>query len=94
MGTQEAGSGLIGNTDASGQVGRRVAERLARRAVRPEVAPLADRADVGGEPARFDAELGVVVLGPSGLAGEGVGLVGLLLAGLTTTIVVVKKTAP
>jgi NAD(P)H dehydrogenase (quinone) len=34
MGTQEAARGLIGNTDASGQVGRRVAERLARRGLR------------------------------------------------------------
>jgi uncharacterized protein YbjT (DUF2867 family) len=34
MGIQEAALGLIGNTDASGQVGRRVAQRLARQGLR------------------------------------------------------------
>ena len=34
MGTQEAALGLIGNSDASGQLGQRVAQRLARQGLR------------------------------------------------------------
>jgi hypothetical protein len=34
LGTQEAARGLIGNSDASGHLGRRVAERLARQGIR------------------------------------------------------------
>jgi NAD(P)H dehydrogenase (quinone) len=34
VGTQEAARGLIGNSDASGHLGRRVAERLARQGIR------------------------------------------------------------
>jgi NAD(P)H dehydrogenase (quinone) len=61
MGIQEAALGLIGNSDASGQVGRRVAQRLARQGFRQrllvqdrsqgpelplsEVAPISDYGD-------------------------------------------------
>jgi hypothetical protein len=61
MGTQEAALGLIGNSDASGQVGQRVAQRLARQGLRQrllvqdrsqapelpqsEVAPISDYGD-------------------------------------------------
>jgi NAD(P)H dehydrogenase (quinone) len=61
MGIQEAALGLIGNSDASGQVGRRVAQRLARQGLRQrllvqdrsqapelpqsEVAPISDYGD-------------------------------------------------
>ena len=61
MGIQEAALGLIGNSDASGQVGQRVAQRLARQGLRQrllvqdrsqvpelpqsEVAPISDYGD-------------------------------------------------
>jgi NAD(P)H dehydrogenase (quinone) len=61
MGSQEAALGLIGNSDASGQVGQRVAQRLARQGLRQrllvqdrsqapelpqsEVAPISDYGD-------------------------------------------------